>query len=421
MATVRLMEFEWSENPHEVDYYLPDGWDVTVCHIAGYSKPVLTIEQIKAAIASPIGSPRIRDIAKGKKKVCILFDDMTRGTPTYKLVPLVLAELKEAGITDDQIEFICENGAHQAWDKVSLTRKIGADIIARYPVHNHCPFMNTTPLGKTSFGTRVEVNTEVMSCDLKIAVSNIVPHPNYGFGGGGKCVMPGVSSYESIAEHHGIIHRGFRQAITVDGKGVWDGNPQPQDAYEFAEMAGIDFQINCMLNEVADVTNIFAGAVVAAHEVAVKEAKAHYRCDPPLDSDIIISNAYCKANEAFIASASAFLALSAGGGSAVTIANSPLGQVVHYLTGTHGRSIAGRNPGRLNIPDWVSHCLWYTEFPEAKTLERVPEKVRPKFLMTDKWAEVITRLVEWHGAKARVAVFPDGTNMYIPQPLKKAP
>jgi nickel-dependent lactate racemase len=418
MAYIKLMEYEWSDNPHEVDYYLPDSWDVTVYHIAGYQKPALSVEQISTAVASPTGSRRIRDLARGKKKVCILFDDMTRGTPTSKIIPSVLAELKEGGMTEDRIEFICALGAHQAWDRSVLARKVGDDIMEKFPVFNHATFMNCTPLGKTSFGTRVEVNTEVMSCDLKLAISNIVPHPSYGFGGGGKIVMPGVSSYESIYEHHAVIHRGQRQLLTKtpDAKGVFDGNTQPPDAMEFARMAGMDFSINCLLNERAEVVGIFAGDIGEAHKLAVSAAKEHYRVPDVRDNDIAISNAFCKADEATIATAAAFIAVKRTGGTAVTIANSHLGQIAHYLNGAWGMSTGGRNMGAVAVPTWIDHCVFYSEFPEGRNWTRWSKKDLPKVLQPNNWTEVVSRLIEWHGFKAKVAVFPDGTNQYTPQP-----
>ncbi len=420
MAYVRLMEYEWSDNPHEVDYYLPDSWDVTVYHIAGYRKPVLKPRQISTAIASPIGSHRISELAKGKKKVCVLFDDMSRGTPASKIIPSVLAELKAGGIKDDQIEFICALGAHQAWDRSVLARKVGEDIMKKYPVFNHFPFFNCTSLGKTSFGTKVEVNTEVMSCDLKVAISNIVPHPSYGFGGGGKIVMPGVSSYDSIADHHGRTHKATRPPRTPDAKGVFDGNTSPIDAMEFARMAKIDFSINCLLNETAQTVGIFAGDVGEAHKVAVAAAKEHFRVPDVRDNDIAIANAYCKADEAFIATAAAFIAVKRTGGTAVTIANSHLGQIAHYLLGYWGTSTGGilLGPG-TSVPSWVNHNIFYSEFPEGRTWWWWNKKDWSKTLLPDNWAEVIGKLIEWHGLKAKVAVFPDGTNQYTPQPEYK--
>ena len=34
----------------------------------------------------------------------------------------------------------------------------------------------------------------------------------------------------------------------------------------------------------------------------------------------------------------------------------------------------------------------------------------------ENWAEVVSKLIEWHGLKAKVAVFPDGTSQYTQQP-----
>lgn len=425
MAFIRLMEYEWSENPHEVDYFVPDSWNVTVYHIAGQKKPVLTPAQISAAVAKPIGTPRIQELAKGKKKVVILFDDLSRGTPTYKLIPAVLAELKAGGIKDDQIEFICAQGNHQISDRSLLIRKVGEDIVAKYPVFFHVPFYNCTPLGKTSFGTKIEINTEVMSCDLKIAIQATTPHASYGFGGGGKIVMPGVSSLESVYEHHGVTHRAFRAQLhrTPDAAGVFDGNPQPKDAMEIARVAGINFVVNCLLNETGQVTNIYAGDIQEAHTAAVAEGKKHYQVPDVRDNDIAIANAFCKSTEATHSTAAAFIAVKRTGGTAVTIANTHQGQIMHYLSGAWGMTSGGRM-GRIGgeaIPAWVNHCMFFTEFPEARNQFRFAEKDRSKVVFPTNWTEVITKLIEWHGFNAKVAVFADGTNQYTIQPEFDAP
>lgn len=420
MAFIRLMEYKWSDNPHEVDFYVPDSWNITVYHIAGQKKPVLTPEQISSAVASPIGSPRIRDLAKGKKKVCILFDDLSRGTPTYKLIPAVLDELKMGGIADDQIEFICAQANHQISDRSLVARKVGEDIVAKYPVFFHVPFFNCTPLGKTSFGTKVEINTEVLSCDLKIAIQATTPHATYGFGGGGKIAMPGISSIESVYEHHAVIHRAVRQMLnkTPGNAGVFDGNPQPQDAMEIAKMAGINFVVNCLLNERSDVTDVFSGDIAEAHKAAVEVAKEHYQIQDTRDNDIAIANAYCKSTEATHATSSACFAVKRTGGTAVTIANTHQGQIMHYLGGAWGMDARGRDPNRggHKVPEWVNHCVFYSEFPEARNRYRFAEKDLDKVLFPTNWAEVISKLIEWHGFDAKVAVFPDGTNQYTLQP-----
>jgi len=421
MSQVKLMKDEWGDGPHEADYYLPDSWDVTVYHIAGYQRPVMTQAQIKDALNHPLGSPCISELARGKKKVCILFDDVTRGTPVYQVIPHVLAELKEAGIQDKAIEFICALGAHQAWDRSLLAKKIGEDVMAKYPVYNHFPFMNCTSLGKTSFGTKVEISSEVMSCDLKISIGGISPHPQYGFSGGAKMIMPGVSSYDSMYEHHGVTHQAWFEAGRGAGgrMGSYDGNPMPADALEFARMAELDFSISCLLSEKSEIVGIFAGEVEASDKEGVEAAKKHYVVSPARDNDISISNAVCKAAEAYIASLSAWFTIKHDNGTAVTLANSHAGQVAHYLQGSWGKSFGGRNLRTQPVPPWVAHHVFYSEFPEARNWDRWAEKDHCRILLPSNWAEVIAKLIEWHGLKAKVAVFPDGTNQYLQQPERK--
>lgn len=409
MGSVKLMQYEWGEHFGEVEYYLPDCWDVEVHDIAGAHRPELTPEQIQAAIESPIGTSRIRDLARGKTKVCIIFDDMSRGTPTWKIAPFVLKELREADVPDDAIEFICATGAHEAWDRSALVRKVGEEIMAKYPVFNHVPFFNCTPLGKTSFGTKVEINSEVMSCDLKIAIGDIAPHVSYGFSGGGKMVMPGVASYDSIVDHHGVVHRRHGPPGQDPSFRTAD-NESLRDAIEFARMAGLDFSVHCMMNGRTEVVAIFAGDVEASQKVAIEEVKKHFFVPESNDNDIAIVNAFCKANEANIASGVAFRSVSRNGGTSVFIANSHLGQIGHYMFGNWGKSFGGKLWNKMSPPDWVQHCIFHTEFPEARNRDRFTEKDLGRVFFPSQWAEVIGLLMQWHGTKAKVGVFPDAAS-----------
>jgi len=197
-------------------------------NIAGYDKKPITQADIKRAILSPLGMPPLREYAKGRKEVVILFDDMTRCTQTFEVLPFILHELAQAGIGDSQIRFIAAVANHQALTRVELVKKLGEEIVARFPVYNHCPFLNCRIIGKTSYGIKVEINSEVMSCDLKIAIGQVVPHPIFGLSGGSKIIMPGVSSYRSVLAHHGPSHEAWRQQRMINGilgSDEIDGNP----------------------------------------------------------------------------------------------------------------------------------------------------------------------------------------------------
>ncbi|MBI4331771.1 MAG: DUF2088 domain-containing protein [Chloroflexi bacterium] len=409
---VRMPQYQWTDNPREIEFHFPDSWDVTVYNIAGAGRPVMTAEQVRAAIASPIGSPPLKELARGKKKVVIIFDDMTRSTQVYRIVPAVLEELAAGGIADEQIEFICGGGTHSPWDRRALAKKLGDDIIARFPVFAHCCFMNCTPLGRTKYGSKVEVNTEVMSCDLKITVGGMSTHGNNGFSGGGKTVMPGVSSYEAVSEHHAVTHKAFeqgrKQAGFKNNRGFAEGNPRTLDCIEHARMAGIDFIINVMQNSWGQPVAVFAGDLEAAYFAGVKEAREHYRVACAGGNDIVVANAFIRPAEPTAALIDTVPLLKRTGGDAVLIANSELGQVVHFLSGPFGKSIGGRHQGRTQIPAHVNHVIIFSEFPEKRYLYMFADKDWPRILFMKDWTDVVMALQKWHPDGARTGVFTDG-------------
>jgi len=186
---------------------------------------------------------------------------------------------------------------------------------------------------------------------------------------------------------------------------------------EFARMANIDFSINCMVNEKADIIAIFAGDIEQAYLPAVTVAKDHYKVTDTRDNDIVIANAYFKAGEAFIASTSSFIAVKRTGGSSVTIANSPFGQIVHYLGASWGMNTDSNIwTYKMSIPTWINHHIFYSEFPEGRNQAIWAEKDLHKIFQLNNWDGVVNKLIKWHGSKAKVAVFPDGTIQYTLQP-----
>jgi nickel-dependent lactate racemase len=201
ISTITLPQLAWY-GTKRLRLSLPEDWLAQYYHMPGYKLPALKPEEIRAAVTSLIGLAPIRELARGKKEVVIIFDDMTRVTRTAEVVPSVLEELALAGIPENKIRFICALGNHGASTRVDFVKKLGEDVMKRFPVYNHNPFFNCSYVGTTSAGTKVHVNDEVMKCDFKIAIGSVVPHPTTGFGGGGKIILPGVASIETAQAFH---------------------------------------------------------------------------------------------------------------------------------------------------------------------------------------------------------------------------
>jgi len=394
----------------ELDF--PESWDVTVCQMKGHDAPHLLDDEIREAFTNPIGTKTIKELAKGKKEVVILFDDMTRPTPSAVLIPYILEELAAAGIPDDNIRFISAIGAHGAMNGIDFRKKLGDEVMGRFLVYNHNPYENCTPLGISSYGTPVSINSEFMSCDLKIGIGSILPHP-FGFGGGSKIVLPGVASMETIEANH--YRLGLSPTI---GIGKYEGNAVRQDVEEAARMARLDVKVDAILNLKREITALFVGDPIEEHAEGVKSAKEHYATDMVTAVDIVVANCYSKANEMPLAPPVASPLLSQKGGDMVLTVVTPEGQITHYSERSFGKKFGGR--GWLAAGDGACKSL-PRNTKRLTIMAPYPDKVGGDWVApynlinwAKTWAEVIQELKSSYGAKAKVAVIPDATIQYFP-------
>lgn len=397
----------WYENDSlEID--LPDDWQVEYCPMAGALRTALSQEEIEAALARPVGSPTLGELARGKRSAVIVFDDVTRPTRCAQIAPFLLREMAAAGVPEDGITFVCALGTHGALSFHEFRKKLGRDIVERFRVFNHNPYENCQEVGGTSRGTRVLINREVMSAELKVAISCVTAHPYAGFSGGGKILMPGVAHIDSIADHHTRV-----TALEPGGVGLgkFSGNQVRQDIDEAAGLVGLDFLVNVLFNQQGEAAAVVAGSLRGSHARAVELAKDWYATTPrPRDQDLVISNAFVKANEMPIAVALARGALKPEGGTVVVIADSPEGQVVHYLLGRFGSRHGGRMHPVRRLPEGfkliiMAPCLdrtfgdWFAN-PEVITFRKT-------------WPQVLELLARNHGPGTRAAVLPNATMQYF--------
>jgi lactate racemase len=416
--TFSLLQRPWyGDTTLEID--LPETWDVSVLSMPGHSKEKATKEAVAAAFAHPIGTPRISDLARGKHEVAIIFDDLSRPTRAYELIPYIVRELKEANIENKAIRFIAASGAHRAMNVMEFEKKLGRKVVQRFPVYNHNPYENCTYLGDTSRGTPLRLNSEVMSCDLKIAVGCIVPHPTAGFGGGAKITV-GIAHVDTIyANHHDIGGRSGPTAESPMGRlhpslglGKVEGNILRADLEEMGRMAGIDCIVNVVVNAKRESVGVFVGDLVDAHREGVKMAREVYCTESGGGFDLTILNAYSKANEASIVLNAPERLLKSEGGDVVIICNTPEGQICHYTARSFGKERGGRLWGpRKTLPPRVKRMITVGPNIDPASLDwlgPIEQVIRVK-----RWRAALEILKGWCGPGARVAVVPDATIQYF--------
>lgn len=222
---------------------------------------------VKSALAQPLGTERLYKLAKGKKTVTIVVNDITRSTPSKLLVTQILKELQKAKIKEKDVTILIACGNHRVNTRKELKQMLGSEIIRRLRVINHrCAEKDSLiDVGKTSQGIPVTINRHLAEASLKILTGSIIPHQSAGYTGGRKSVLPGVASCETIRKHHSFPFRPFQPAM-----GVIEDNPFHRVALEAARMVGIDFILNVVPNHQNEIVSVVAGDLELAHKEGVK-------------------------------------------------------------------------------------------------------------------------------------------------------
>ena len=75
--------------------------------------PVTGEAAVRQALASPIGTPRLRDLVRPGEKIAIVTSDITRPMPTWVVMPPLLEELYSAGVRPEDITLVFALGSHR--------------------------------------------------------------------------------------------------------------------------------------------------------------------------------------------------------------------------------------------------------------------------------------------------------------------
>lgn len=214
--------------------------------------------EVKRALANPIGSKRLKELVSPGEKVVILVSDITRPAPSYVLLPPVLEELDQAGVSKEDITIVFGLGIHRKQTTEEMERLVGKEVFAQINCIDH-EVDNCEKIGVTKRGTVVEVFKKVLAADFLIATGNLEFHYFAGFSGGAKALAPGVCSKETIKQNHQhFLEPGARG-------GQIEGNPIREEIEEIGEMVGLDFMVNAILNSDKEIVRVVTGDITAAH------------------------------------------------------------------------------------------------------------------------------------------------------------
>jgi len=241
------------------------------------------INEVRRALANPIGSKRLKELVSSQDKVVILVSDVTRPAPSSILLPPILEKLRETGIKNDQIVIVFGLGVHRKHSEEEKKRLVGEEVYNQVKCIDH-DIDNCAKIGVTKRGNEVFIFKELLEADFIIATGNLEFHYFAGYSGGAKAVAPGVCGRETIAHNHKHFLEPSAKA------GAIQGNPVREEIEEIGEMVGIDFMVNAVLNNHKKVVKVVAGDVTKAHREGAKHINDLFRAEIDELADIVIAS-----------------------------------------------------------------------------------------------------------------------------------
>jgi len=225
---------------------------------------------LEQSILNPIGKPRLIDLLKKNKPkdLVIIVSDITRSIADYAItLGFLVSEIVEAGIDEENIEFVVALGTHRKHTPEENELLYG-NLISDFRFSFHDCYNDLVSIGKTSSGLEIQVNKRVRAADFVIATGRVNFHYLAGFSGGRKAILPGICSYETIRNNHCKLRR---DGVSL---GRIESNIIAQEMDEAALLFGFDYLLNVVETPEKQIAGVFCGDPVQAYKIAVEYFKS---------------------------------------------------------------------------------------------------------------------------------------------------
>ena len=259
---------------------------VLTARVHSYRPPVGEEELVRQALAAPIGTPPLRELARGKDKVVVVTSDHTRAVPSKITLPLLLEEIRSGNPRAD-ITILIATGLHRPTTEAEQRSMFGDAIVDHEHIAVNDAFRpeDFVSMGQLPSGAGFLVNRLAVECDLLITEGFIEPHFFAGFSGGRKSILPGICSEKTVNENHS-----FRAISSPYAKtGVLERNPIHEDMVVAARRVNTAFILNVALGEHKEIIAAFAGDVEEAHAAGVDFIRTQSQC-PAVKGDIVVTS-----------------------------------------------------------------------------------------------------------------------------------
>ncbi len=263
------MRIKMSYGRHGLELELPDEWQADI--IGKKSMPILKdpAEAVAGALAAPVDSPRLSELARPGKRASILICDITRPVPNHLFLRPIVDELTHGGVALEDITILVATGLHRPNQGRELAELVGDPwVLGKVRIENHFARNNAdhVKVGVTSRGTAAKLDRRFVDADIRIATGLVEPHFMAGYSGGRKVITPGVAQAETITRLHTATYLEDPKSANC----VLSGNPLHQEQMEIVKLLGGALALNTVVDEKRRLSFVNFGEIEASHIQAVE-------------------------------------------------------------------------------------------------------------------------------------------------------
>ncbi|MFA7197472.1 MAG: lactate racemase domain-containing protein, partial [Anaerovoracaceae bacterium] len=141
-------------------------------------------EILREALTVPLGTPLLRELVRGKKRITLVTSDHTRNMPSRKTLPILLEEIR-AGNPEAEITLLIGTGLHRPTTEAEQRRMFGDDLVDRETILVNDAFRSEdfVDMGTLPSGASCRIHRAAAEADLLVTEGFIEPHFFAGFSG----------------------------------------------------------------------------------------------------------------------------------------------------------------------------------------------------------------------------------------------
>ncbi|HSH69954.1 MAG TPA: nickel-dependent lactate racemase [Deferrisomatales bacterium] len=376
---------------------------------------------VAGALCNPIGSAPLAELARGRRSACVVVSDATRPVPNREILPPLLDTLEAAGVPRHAVTLLIATGMHRASTPEERVEMLGRSVTERYRVVDH-DCRDRAELRRVALidGVPVEINRRYCAAELHILTGMIEPHGFAGYSGGGKSLLPGLASFETMTHMHSfamVEHPGVDVARL-------DGNPFRDHIDTVSRAVGVEFIVNVSLDREHRATGVFAGDVREAHRAGCRVVEGHaaVRVDEPADLVVTSGGGHPADATLYQATKGLFAArnLVKPGGTILFVAgceeglgSASFGNLVRSVGTPEAFRARYRDPARFVIDQWAVQAYFQVQERTGRILFHSPHLARGVvepfgLLPVDDPSAELARLLSSH---PRAYVVPEGPHL----------